>query len=303
MFHSPLPFPRNGTLAVRSLALSLALMAGIPGAQAAGVKVTYPANETAGDTRFNDLMEILQGALEKTTAEFGPYELGASKQKMNEERYLSELKAGQSVNIAWSSTSVEKEADLLPLRIPLRKGILGYRVALIAKDRQARIDQVQSLADLKKLTIGQGTGWGDVKLYEANGFNVTTAKYDELFKLTSAGKFDLFPRGISEAFAEQEHQSKSNPNLVVEKNMLIYYPWPYYFFFNKADTALQKRIDTGIRKMMKDGSFDAIFKKYNGKAIEQANFKGRKIYRLKNDMLPKETPYGDTALWFNPSAQ
>jgi hypothetical protein len=290
-------------LAAPALTLSLALLASTPAALAAGIKVSYPANETAGDTRFNDLMEILQGALEKTTAEFGPFELEASKQKMNEERYLSELKNGGGINIAWSSTSTEKEATLLPLRIPLRKGILGYRVALISKENQTKIDQVKSLADLKKLSIGQGTGWGDVKLYEANGFSVSTAKYDELFKMTNAGKFDLFPRGISEAFAEQEQQVKTNPNLVVEKNMLIYYPWPYYFFFNKADAALEKRIDVGIRKMMKDGSFDAIFKKYNGKAIEQANFKGRKIYRLKNDQLPKETPYSDTTLWFNPSGQ
>ena len=292
-----------GRLAAPALALSLTLLAAAPAAQAAGVKVVYPANETAGDTRFSDLMEILQGALDKTTAEFGPFELEPSKQKMNEERYLAELKNGGGVNIAWSSTSTEKEATLLPLRIPLRKGILGYRVALISKENQAKIDQVKTLADLKKLSIGQGAGWGDVKLYEANGFNVSTAKYDELFKMTSAGKFDLFPRGISEAFAEQEQHSKTNPNLVVEKNMLIYYPWPYYFFFNKADAALEKRIDVGIRKMMKDGSFDAIFKKYNGKAIEQANFKGRKIYRLKNDQLPKETPYADTTLWFNPSGQ
>lgn len=284
-------------------AFSLALVLYAPGAHGAGIKVTYPANETAGDARFNDLMEILQAALEKTTAEFGPFELAPSKQKMNEERYLNELKNGQIVNIAWSSTSIEKESSLLPLRIPLRKGILGYRVALVSKENQAKIDQVQSLNDLKKLTIGQGTGWGDVKLYEANGFNVTTAKYDDLFKMTGAGKFDLFPRGISEAFAEYEQHAKSEPNLTIEKNMLIYYPWPYYFFFNRSDTALQKRVEAGIRKMIKDGSFDAIFKKYNGKAIEQANFKGRKIYRIKNELLPKETPYSDTSLWFNPSAQ
>ncbi len=269
----------------------------------AGLKVTYPANETAGDTRFNDLMEIMRTALEKTTGEFGPFELEASSEKMNEERTLSELKNGKVVNIAWSSTSSDKEQDLLPIRIPLRKGILGYRVALIQADKQAEIDKITTLAELKKLTIGQGTGWGDVKLYESNGFNVTTAKYDDLFKMTATGRFDLFPRGISEAFAEQERNVKANPNLVVEKNILIYYPWPYYFFFNKSDTVLQKRMEAGIRKMIKDGSFDAIFKKYNGKAIAQANLKGRKIFRIKNNLLPKETPFDDPSLWFNPVSQ
>ncbi|MFM9436757.1 hypothetical protein ACFDR9_003842 [Janthinobacterium sp. CG_23.3] len=291
----------SGTATKISVFVAAALLS--TAALGAGLKVTYPAYETAGDTRFNDLMEIMRTALEKTTAEFGPFELEASSEKMNEERTLSELKNGKVVNIAWSSTSSDKEQDLLPIRIPLRKGILGYRVALIQADKQAEIDKITTLAELKKLTIGQGTGWGDVKLYESNGFNVTTAKYDDLFKMTATGRFDLFPRGISEAFAEQERNVKANPNLVVEKNILIYYPWPYYFFFNKSDTVLQKRMEAGIRKMIKDGSFDVIFKKYNGKAIAQANLKGRKIFRIKNNLLPKETPFEDPTLWFNPVSQ
>ncbi|MEC5162620.1 MULTISPECIES: substrate-binding periplasmic protein [unclassified Janthinobacterium] len=291
----------SGTATKISVFVAAALLS--TAALGAGLKVTYPAYETAGDTRFNDLMEIMRTALEKTTAEFGPFELEASSEKMNEERTLSELKNGKVVNIAWSSTSSDKEQDLLPIRIPLRKGILGYRVALIQADKQAEIDKITTLAELKKLTIGQGTGWGDVKLYESNGFNVTTAKYDDLFKMTATGRFDLFPRGISEAFAEQERNVKANPNLVVEKNILIYYPWPYYFFFNKNDAALQKRMEAGIRKMIKDGSFDMIFKKYNGKAIAQANLKGRKIFRIKNNLLPKETPFEDPTLWFNPVSQ
>lgn len=291
----------SGTAAKVGVFVAAALLS--TAALSAGLKVTYPANETAGDTRFNDLLEIMRTALEKTTPEFGPFEMEASAEKMNEERTLNELKGGKVVNIAWSSTSTDKEKDLLPIRIPLRKGILGYRVALIQADKQAEIDKVTTLAELKKLTIGQGTGWGDVALYEANGFKVTTAKYDELFKMTAGGRFDLFPRGISEAFAEQEHNVKANPKLAVEKNILIYYPWPYYFFFNKADGALQKRMEAGIRKMIKDGSFDAIFKKYNGKAVAQANLKGRKIFRIKNALLPKETPFEDPTLWFNPVSQ
>ena len=269
-------------------------------ALSAATQVSYPAGEGAGDTRHDDVIEILRTALSKTVAEFGPFELQAAARKLNKEQILSELKAGKTINIAWGPTSVEKEADMLPLRIPLRKGLLGYRIALIQKDKQAELDKVKSLSELKKLSILQGSGWSDVKLYEANGFKVSTAKYDELFKMTASGGIDLFPRGLSEVFGEHQKNLKNNPDLAIEQGMLIYYPWPYYFFFNKNETALHKRLDTGIRKMMKDGSFDAIFRKYNGKAIEQANFKGRRIFRIKNDILPKETPFDDPSLWFNP---
>lgn len=267
----------------------------------ADTRVIYPAYETQTDSRFNDLIEILQTSLEKTVPEFGPFELIPSRLTMNEQRYLAELKNGQLINIAWSSTSVEKETEFLPLRIPLRKGLLGYRIALIAKDNQQKVDQVHTLDDLKTLTIGQGRGWGDVQLYKSNGIRVIETEYANLFKMTNVGRVDMFPRGIGEVFAEFDGHSKENPNLAIEKNLLIYYPWPYYFFFNKNDAALQHRVEVGIHLMMKDGSFEAIFKKFNGKAIAQANFKKRRVIRMANFLLPKETPLGDASLWFDPS--
>ncbi len=265
------------------------------------ITVVYPANEMADDVRFDDLTEILHTALEKTVPDYGPYVLKSSGIRMNEARYLAQLRAGDIVNIMWSSTSVEKEKEFLPIRIPLRKGILGFRVALIAKNNQAKIDQVKTLEDLRHLTVGQGVGWGDSKLYEDNGIQVTQADYDSLFKMTAAGRFDLFPRGIGEILPEYARYAAKNPNLGIEKNLLIYYPWPYYFFFNRRDTALRDRIERGLRKMLADGSYDAIFWKYNGKAIQEANLKGRRVIRLKNDLLPKETPLDNPALWFDPS--
>lgn len=271
-------------------------------ASADGVRVIYPAFESASDTRFRDLVEILDTALKKTIPEFGPYVLVPSITAMTEARYLNEIASGEgSVNIVWSSTSVEREEQLLPIRIPLRKGLLGFRIALISRDKQPLIDQVKTVDDLKKLTVGQGLGWGDVKLYEENGITVMKSQYDNLFRMAGQGRFDLFPRGIGEIFPEYETRAASSPGLVIEKNLLIYYPWPYYFFFNRNDLRLKERVEAGLHKMMKDGSFDAIFKKYNGQAIERAELKRRRIIRIENPMLPKETPLNDPTLWFDPS--
>lgn len=266
----------------------------------AGIKVIYPVEPNLNDTRFNDLIEILRTSLDATVAEFGPYELIPSKFPMNEARYLHEIQNTKAINIVWSSTSIEKERELLPLRIPLRKGLLGYRIAFTSKNNQAKIDKVKTLADLQTLTIGQGVGWGDVKLYTDNGIKVQVSQYEHLFRIAAAGRIDIFPRGIGEIFPEFEAHSSKNPDLVIEKNLLIYYPWPYYFFFNKADTALQKRVEAGLRKMMANGSFDAIFKKYNEKAIQAARLKQRRIIKIANPLLPKETPLEDSKLWFDP---
>lgn len=284
-----------------TLALALALALPCPAVLGQALRVSYPAYEGRADSRFDDLIEILRTALERTAPESGPFELAPSALEMNEARYLSALRMGQLVNVAWSSTSNEKEKELLPLRIPLRKGLLGYRIALIARDQQARIDRVQSVEDLRRLTVGQGIGWGDIRLYQAAGIKVTQARYDHLFRMLTLGRFDLFPRGVSEVFAEFARHGADDPGLAIEKNLLIYYPWPYYFFFNRKDTALKQRVEHGIRMMMKDGSFDAIFKKYNGKAIGLANLKGRRVIVLPNDLLPKETPLDDASLWLDPA--
>ena len=91
-----------------------------------------------------------------------------------------------------------------------------------------------------------------------------------------------------------------NVNLSIEKNLAINYPWPYYLFFNKNDFILAKRIEKGLQEMLIDGSFEAIFLKYNAASIKQSNLKNRRIIKLKNPLLPKETPLHIESLWFDP---
>lgn len=282
---------------------TLTLLAGAMPSFAETEKITqviHPADEDKGDPRFNDVKEILRMVLEKTIPEFGPYELRPSKLHTNGLRYLNNLARGSDLNVVWSSTTEEKERNYLPIRIPLRKGILGYRVVLVHKDKQALLKEVKTLDDLKRFTVGQGVGWDDSKLYEANGIAVIEAKYSNLFRMLSYQRFDLFPRGINEVFSEFEKESVQNPDLLIDDSILIHYPWPYYFFVSKNNLALHKRLETGLRKMLKDGSFDAIFWKYNGKAIEATNFKKRRIIHIQNYLLPKETPLHDASLWFRP---
>lgn len=283
---------------MQQLMIALLLVCALP--VTATTLVVYPKSESATDHRFDDLKEILTVALEKTTDDYGPYELKESVAPMNEARYISELLEGRSVNLIWSSTSASKEASARPIRIPLRKGILGYRIALIHKDAQARIDQVQTLDDLRQLSVAQGIGWGDVAIYEANGIRVSTTGYDSLFRLINGHRVDLFPRGIGEVFTEFDERSPTHPNMAVEQNLLIYYPWPYYFFTNKNDTELAERIETGLRRMIADGEMDALFEKYNNAAIQRADMANRRIIEIRNHLLPEATPLDDESLWFDP---
>jgi hypothetical protein len=266
----------------------------------AQTRVVTIAPESPADVRFNDLLEILKGALDRTVPDYGSYSLEQAPVQMSAARAIEQLERHGLVNVVWSSTSVEREKKFLTIRIPLRKGLLGYRVCLINAKDQARIDQVRTLDDLRKLTVGQGTGWADVAIYNAEGIPVTTAAYAGLFDMVSAGRFDLFPRGLSEVFREFALLSPRLPGLAIDRHLLLYYPWPYYFFFNRDDARLAARIEAGLKMMRADGSFDAIFHKYNDDWIAAADIKNRVVIRLNNPLLPPDTPLDDASLWFDP---
>jgi hypothetical protein len=194
-------------------------------AQTGTTLVVYPAPESAQDVRHNPLIEILRAALEQTKARYGPYRLEPSRQVMNEARQFTMLAQNSDLlDVVWSSTSEVKERNFIAIRIPLHKGLLGYRIALIVKGDQARFDSVRTVDDLKRFTVGQGIGWGDVAIYNQNGFKVVVANYDQLFPMLEARRFDLFPRGVGEVFHEYDTRKLREPNLAIEQHLLIEYP-------------------------------------------------------------------------------
>lgn len=82
-------------------------------------------------------------------------------------REVEELNDGK-VSVIWIATSIDFEEKLLPIRVPLYKGLLGYRIFIIRKGEQDRFDRVQSLDDLRAILLGQGRGWTDTAVLQAN---------------------------------------------------------------------------------------------------------------------------------------
>ena len=95
-------------------------------------------------------------------------------------------------------TSSKREQNFAPVRIPLYKGILGYRVFLTHKDNLSRFENIDESA-LKQLVACQGESWPDSSTLEHNGYTVATAsRFIQLIKLTHKKRCDYFPRAIYE---------------------------------------------------------------------------------------------------------
>ncbi|MCX4026174.1 amino acid ABC transporter substrate-binding protein [Endozoicomonas sp. SM1973] len=263
-------------------------------------EIIYPPRESADDKRDDDIVELLEKILIITEPEFGKYEMRSSI-PMNEARYTELLSNNKILSIIWTSVTKELEYKLLPIRIPIRKGVLGYRIFLIRKNDQQLFENIKSLDELKKMKVGQGHFWNDVKVFEENGFKVVTgSNYEGLFGMLSEDRFDYFSRGFNEAPIEYDARKDKYPNLFIERKLLLYYPWPKFFYVAPTNIKLAARIEAGFRALIDNGTHEIWFQKYNQAAIEKANLRTRRLFKLKNPLLPASVPLDQDNLWFDP---
>jgi len=260
--------------------------------------ILYLKSEGTQDRRSEYFVQLLKMALEKTETELNKVKL-ESTIKMQQGRAVQQLLMGKNIDIIWTVTSISREEKLLPIRIPLLKGLLGHRVLIIRKEDKNKFSSVTNLNDLKQFTAGQGHDWPDTEILRANQLDVTTASnYEGLFAMLEARRFDYFPRGVNEAWQELEVQKKSN--LIVDDHILLYYPSPIYFFVNNNNHMLASRIEKGLILSIEDGSFDLLFDSYHEyeKVFATKLHRQRKVLQLHNPLLPPLTPLKSKKLWY-----
>jgi hypothetical protein len=277
-----------------------------PSVASAGAPMSYVYNapESELDVRYVYHWEILRTALDRTKDRWGPYQLVRS-ERMSERRQRLELQnASGKLTVMYLDDFPELERTLIPVRIPVDRNLVGYRVLLIRKEDRHRFDGVRTVEDLRRFKIGLGQDWIDVDILRASGFDVVTGtSYEGLFEMLAERRFDVFLRAATEVLAEHEHRKRSLPDLFIEEGIVLYYPLPEYFWFAKTDDGrrLAARAEEGMRQMMADGTYDAIFDKYQRHKIEALRLKERRLLRIQNPLLGPETPFADKRLWFDPA--
>jgi hypothetical protein len=294
--------PQRIVVTLKSTLLGLLLICQFWHASAADVqRYIHPPGETVDDHRFDYYWEILEAALEATKAQ-GPYQVVTASAVMNGARQLIALSQTADLSVIVSATSPEREEKLLPIRIPLDKGLTGYRLFLITADKQEQLSRVMSIDELKSFKVGQGIGWIDASILTSAGFSVdATAAYTSLFDMLHLDRFSLFPRGINEIGMELATGQAKYPNIVVEKKLILYYPLPRYFFFARTAQGqmLATRVEYGLNKLIKNGGFEKHYQRFKSKVIADVKLSGRRVFRIPNPTLSEATPLARTELWDN----
>ncbi len=259
--------------------------------------VRYPRSLTGDDGRDNYPVLLLKLALSKA----GPgYTVIGTPLSMLQNRVLAEIaRPGGDIDIVASMTNRERESQLLAIRIPVDKGLIGWRLALVRADHAQLFRDVHNKDELMRFQAGQGHDWPDTDILRAAGLPVRAiSSYDSLFGMLSAGRIDYFPRSIMEVGRE----AAAHPDLATDSYVAIHYPAAQYFFVNRANTQLAEAVRRGLEAAIADGSFDQLFNEHYGAAVRAARLDQRRVIELDNPALPPETPLGRRELWLGVEA-
>lgn len=276
---------------------ALLLVALASGADAGTLQVVYPAEH--GREAVNSYpVKLLELALKKSGR---PFEMRPTPTPMNEARARTVLEKGDgSLTVAWFGSSRHFERRLLPVYVPIYRGLLGHRLFLINKAKQPLFSAVKTIEDLQPLLALQGQGWSDVEILSAAGLNVDTSRYRDLFYMLNAGRGDYFPRGVTEAFAELSQYGPDNPELAVERDLVLVYPFAMYYFVAAENKELRDAIRDGLTAAFDDGSFQALFDNHPAiaEALAKARLAQRRTIAIDNPLVTPETLAIPARYWY-----
>jgi ABC-type amino acid transport substrate-binding protein len=161
---------------------------------------------------------------------------------------------------------------------PLRRGLLGLRV-LVSRPAQAMpLSRVTELASLKRgFRMGYQRAWMDGPKLEALGFQMHFVdSYPALFDSVRRGEADYLSRGLSEVRREL-NDPVNGQGLGMVPGIALFYPIDDGFFVSNLKPAERAVLETGLRQILRDGRYAALFQKHFGAALLQARVAERRV--------------------------
>ncbi|WP_083601948.1 MULTISPECIES: type 2 periplasmic-binding domain-containing protein [Thalassotalea] len=258
--------------------------------------IDTPYEENASHQYFVDLVHFL---LDVSREKYGEATIELYYAENNTHEKTLNLISTGLLDLSWAGTTKNLERKLLPIRIPLLGGLLGYRVSIIRKDDHDKFSKA-SVEQFKSMIACQGQVWGDSDILEDNGYNVMRiSRFDLMFKMLAHGRCDYFPRAVYEGYNELNAIIKKYPNLMMFDDKILHYQFPLYFFVEPQNIMLAERLRYALNKAIDDGSFIAFMQRH---PLTEAIFpiekwSNKNIIRLHNRFLPAETPIKEAKYW------
>ncbi|WP_254071134.1 hypothetical protein, partial [Shewanella xiamenensis] len=256
----------------------------IPNSYAVDTFIINPP-ESNNDHRYQYTYDLLTLIIEATNNDFGVGTIQISDVVMSRNRIFRGLLEGKTVNVIAEASNSQWDEKLIPIKIPIRKGIQGFRVFIIKKQNLPIMANINTLAQLMALDTGSGSQWSSKAAMQNAGFNVIESiQYDNLFNMLSMGRFITFGRGVNEAFQEVEQFKQQYPDLVVDDNILLHIPLATYYYVAPNQPRLATRIQEGLKRIIANGKFDELFYQRHCEFLLKSNINHRRVFKINNPL-------------------
>lgn len=251
------------------------------------------------DKREKHKAEVIRRSLEISASEYGPFIIKEVDTPFTSSRALASLRTGGLINIFITPANELWNKHAIPIEIPIRRGLLSYRLLLVHKDNLHKFKEISSLDELNKLTAGLQSDWVTTEVFSALGIKtMITHNFEGLFSMLNYLRFDYIPRGIYEIYDELDTRKSKLKNLVVEPSLALHLPMASYIYVSPKEPRIAKRLESGLRKLVANGELKKIFNRYYADDITRANLKGRKIIEIENPYYNNKDLMDDNSLWY-----
>jgi len=213
---------------------------------------------------------------------------------------LLSMKTGNIINIFIAPASEIWEENAIPIKVPIRQGLLSYLLLLVNKKDLHKFKQVKTFDDLKKFRVGLQTDWITTKIFKELGMNVVTAhNFESLFLMLNKQRSDYIPRAIYEIYDEFTNRKTKLNNVVIEPTLALYLPMVSYVYVSTNEPNIAKRVKSGLHKLAATGELKKIFNKYYEEDIKKANIQNRRLIKIKNPYFNDKSILSDKDLFYH----
>lgn len=234
--------------------------------------------------------KVLKAILEATEQKWGALNIEESLEEYpGDEESLVFTEKNHDLFVTIAGNQKFKKGDMIVIPHLITKNLLGYRVPIIREDKAAIFDGISDSEDLQELNHGIPVTWSDATIFRHNGYNVVEkGSFDDIFDRLQKGLFDYSAYGANEVLGVYENRASKRDGLIIDQNVLLFYPFPLVFYVNPNQPNLAERIEKGLQHIISSGKLDSIFQEHYGNIIEQLNLDRRQLFVLENPLIPDE---------------
>ena len=233
--------------------------------------------------------QVLEAILDATKTDYGPWKISETMEEypgQKESLVFTEQDHDLFVTIAGNKKF--EQDDMIVVPHPIAKNLLGYRIAIIREADAEKFNAVDQLKDIQKLTHGIPETWSDATIFRHNGFQVSEqGDFGNIFDRLAEGRFDYSAYGANEVLGIYDNRASKREGLVIEDNLVFFYPFPLVFYINPEQVEVAERVESGLQAIIDSGKLDRIYNQHYGNIVNELELNKRQLFILENPLIPE----------------